>query len=262
MTAPPSGAKPWADGPMPLVHTPVYETKKNDTFTTGATHMALVHNAILRGYNSIYHQAAHVQPKDYADFVGYCLSWFRFVKSHHDDEEEQLFPKVEEVLGDDGKGIWDETHKEHESFLGGLAEFHDYLAGLPSPAEFSGAKLLEIMAKFQDDFNHHFHSEISTIAKMAEVPRPDGAPNPAPIFARWGKKSIMGASVTDGVPFLFLNFDRSFEDGTWAAWPPMPAPIRWMLPRMGSSWHWGWWKFASCDVNGMPRELYAAEKQS
>jgi hypothetical protein len=27
----------------------------------------------------------------------YATTWYRFVKSHHDDEEAELFPKVEEV---------------------------------------------------------------------------------------------------------------------------------------------------------------------
>ena len=73
--------------------------------------MALLHNAILRGFNSVYLQAPHVKPVDYADFVGYSEAWFNFVKSHHDDEELELFPKVEEVVG--SEGIWKETHEEH-----------------------------------------------------------------------------------------------------------------------------------------------------
>jgi hemerythrin-like domain-containing protein len=73
--------------------------------------MCLLHNSIIRGFNSIYLQAPHVKDADKADFVGYSLTWFRFVKSHHDDEEENLFTKVEELLGD--KDIWTETHKEH-----------------------------------------------------------------------------------------------------------------------------------------------------
>jgi hemerythrin-like domain-containing protein len=75
--------------------------------------MAHIHNAILRGYNSIYQQGPHVQEADKPAFIGYALTWYRFVKSHHDDEEAELFPKVEEVLGESGKDIWDETHKEH-----------------------------------------------------------------------------------------------------------------------------------------------------
>jgi len=73
--------------------------------------MALLHNSIFRGYNSIYQQAPNVKDSDKADFIGYALTWHKFVKSHHDDEEVSLFTKVEEVLGD--KTIWDETHKEH-----------------------------------------------------------------------------------------------------------------------------------------------------
>lgn len=108
---PVSGSRPWADQPMKLVGTPQYVSKKTDLFSTGATHMALLHNSIFRGYNSIYLQAPHVKDADKADFIGYCLTWFKFVKSHHDDEEETLFTKVEELLDD--KDIFAETHKEH-----------------------------------------------------------------------------------------------------------------------------------------------------
>jgi hemerythrin-like domain-containing protein len=84
---------------------------QTDIFTTGATHMAHIHNAILRGYNSIYLQAPHVTHEDKSEFVGYAQAWFRFVKTHHDDEEKELFPAVEAIIGT--KGIWKETHEEH-----------------------------------------------------------------------------------------------------------------------------------------------------
>jgi hypothetical protein len=126
--------KQWADGPCSLVATPLYVTKKvyccpsrhgsrewkangpsqTDIFTLGATHMAHIHNAILRGYNSIYLQAPYVTNEDKPEFIGYAQAWFRFVKSHHDDEELDLFPKMEEVVRT--KGIWDETHKEHGTY--------------------------------------------------------------------------------------------------------------------------------------------------
>ena len=91
---------------------------QTDIFTTGATHMAMLHNSIIRGYNSIYLQAPHVEDVDKADFIGYALTWFRFVKSHHDDEEANLFTLVEQSL-DDPK-VWGETHEEHgkTSFMG------------------------------------------------------------------------------------------------------------------------------------------------
>ena len=73
--------------------------------------MAMLHNCIIRGYNSVWLQAPHVTDGDKADFVGYALTWHKFVKSHHEDEEANLFPKVEGQLRD--KGLWSETHLEH-----------------------------------------------------------------------------------------------------------------------------------------------------
>lgn len=75
--------------------------------------MALIHNAILRGFNSIYLQAPHVKEADYGDFIGYSLTWYNFVKKHHDDEEVALFPKIDEILGK--KGLLDTIKEEHGS---------------------------------------------------------------------------------------------------------------------------------------------------
>lgn len=98
--------------------------KQDDIFTLGATHMAHIHNAILRGYNSIYLQAPHVKDVDKPAFVGYAMTWYRFVKSHHDDEEAELFPTVESVLGT--KDIWAETHKEHGNSMRIILSSTDY----------------------------------------------------------------------------------------------------------------------------------------
>lgn len=85
--------------------------------------MALLHNAILRGFNSIYLQAPHVKQTDYADFIGYSLTWYTFVKKHHDDEEKGLFPKVEEAVGQ--KGVLDKAFEEH-----GVVSFFFYIVFL------------------------------------------------------------------------------------------------------------------------------------
>ncbi|KAK4451413.1 hypothetical protein QBC34DRAFT_55047 [Podospora aff. communis PSN243] len=258
VTLPPQNT--WADGPMKLITTPQFQTKKTDLFTAGATHMALLHNSILRGYNSIYNQASLVLDQDKNDFVGYSLAWYKFVKSHHDDEEQTLFTKIEELLKDDK--VFEETHKEHEAFLAGLAEFEKYLTGLKSPADLSGEELLKIMKGFQAPFESHFHSEISTIAKLSDHPNTpkEGTPEQAAAsltFKSWGKSTVTKAGMVDVVPFFLLNLDRTVEDGMWANWPPMPAPIKWGLINIAGSWHAGWWKFASCNAAGQPRELWA-----
>ncbi|KAB5578737.1 hypothetical protein GE09DRAFT_1169177 [Coniochaeta sp. 2T2.1] len=251
----------WADGPIQLITTPQYQTKKTDLFTTGATHMALLHNSILRGYNSIYNQIPYIQEADKEDFLGYSLTWYKFVKSHHDDEEVNLFPKIEELLQDET--VFKETHSEHESFLSGLDEFNTYLTSLPAPSAFSPEHLRKIMSSFQAPLETHFHSEISTIAALANHPRApeEGSREAAAaraIFKTWGKSTITKAGMSDVAPFFILNLDRTAEEGAWADWPPMPAPIRWTLLKMSGVLH-GYWRFASCDATGQPRELWALQ---
>ncbi|ROT39621.1 hypothetical protein SODALDRAFT_134403 [Sodiomyces alkalinus F11] len=261
-SSPTTGANPWADSPMKLITTPQYETNQADLFTTGATHMALLHNSILRGYNSIYHQAPHVQDQDKADFVGYALTWHKFVKSHHDDEEERLFAEIEKLVGD--KTVFATTHREHQHFLPGLEDFHAYLASLTDPAQFSGAELRRIMSTFQQPFEVHFHSEIATLAGLASHPNAprEGTAEAAmarAVFKSWGKSTVSRAGTADVVPFFLMNLDRGVEGGMWANWPPMPAPIRWGLANVAGAWYGGRWRFASCDAQGRSRELYALE---
>ncbi|KAF2094425.1 hypothetical protein NA57DRAFT_46452 [Rhizodiscina lignyota] len=252
--------KPWADTPLAMIPTPVFVTKKHDMFTSGASHMCMVHNSILRGYNSIYHQAPHVAEADKADFIGYCLTWHKFLKSHADNEDTSLFVEMEKLLEDGA--IFEESHKEHDAFMPGIAKFQEYLSSLGSPGEFSGVKLLEIMTAFQEPFEIHMRSEITTIANLAGHER-------APVVgsakekstqstfdAREGKKLLM-SGATDVMPFFLFNFDSSYEDGLWANWPPIPAPVRWGLINVAKFWHPGWWKFASCDAARRTIPLYA-----
>jgi hypothetical protein len=135
-----------------------------------------------------------------------------------------------------------------------LGHFNDYLNSLAEPYDFSGKQLRHIMSTFQEPFNHHFHHEIETIASFADLataPKPGSpeAEHAAAVFKTWGKKTVTKAGT----------FDVSYENGRWASWPPMPAPIRWGLVNIAGAYYWGRWKFASCDAAGKPRELYALQ---
>lgn len=76
--------------------------------------MCMMHNAMFRGYNYIYHQAPHVAEADKADFIGYCLAWHKFLKTHAENEEAGLFVETEKLLED--KTIFAESHEEHGAF--------------------------------------------------------------------------------------------------------------------------------------------------
>lgn len=144
----------------------------------------------------------------------------------------------------------------------GIAKFQEYLLNLKSPKDFSGIRLLEIMATFQDPFEAHMRSEVSTIAALSQHPRTpkegseEEKSTQAAFDAREGN-AIMKAGVTDVLPFFLLNFDSEYEDGLWMNWPPIPGPVRWMLVSVGRVLHPGWWKFASCDASRRRKDLYA-----
>lgn len=118
------------------------------------------------------------------------------------------------------------------------------------------------MDSFRHHFENHFHHEIRTIAGFASHP---SAPltgstaedDAASALKAWGQKTVSKGGVTDVVPFFLLNLDRTAEGGKWASWPPMPAPVKWGMLNIAGAWHGSWWKFASCDAQGLPRQLYA-----
>ena len=144
-----------------------------------------------------------------------------------------------------------------------MTEFKTYLTSLTSPAAFSPTRLQQIMTSFQEPFASHFHSEVATIAALADHPSApkEGTREAAAaraVFKTWGKSTVTKAGMADVAPFFILNLDRTAEEGTWANWPPMPAPVKWSLLKLAGALH-GYWKFASCDAAGQPRDLWALQ---
>ncbi|KAF1808091.1 hypothetical protein P152DRAFT_406137 [Eremomyces bilateralis CBS 781.70] len=248
--------KSWVEGPVPLVHTPIYETKKNNTFTTGASHMALMHNAVFRGFNSIYNQALSVPAAQHANFIGYASAWTKLVISHAEAEERDLFPHVEAEMKK--PGYFDDTLGEHEAFVSGVQTMSDYLhASAQEPASFKPQTLRDKMDAFLEPFQSHFHSEIKTIAALAAGPEP--TEKAAKAFEDWGRTSITNAGYTDVFVFLLLHMDREFEDGLWMNWPPIPGLVKMGLANVFMLRHPGWWQFASSDTAGnvKPMKMWA-----
>ena len=154
------------------------------------------------------------------------------------------------------------TEDSLDAFMPGLATFQEYLTSLRSPSDFSGTKLLEIMATFQNPFEQHMRSEVATIATLrshARAPEEGSQKEKdlqADFDAREGKMLVL-SGMTDVLPFFLLNFDSDYEEGLWKDWPPIPGPVRWGFMSVARLLHPGWWKFASCDGARKRRELYA-----
>lgn len=127
--------------------------------------MAVVHNQLIRGLNSIYHQAEFVPEADADNFVTFCECWSQSVHSHHDNEEKVEFPLIEELSGD--KGIMERNVVEHSEFLPGLLEYEAYLAGIrKGESKFHGKELIAIIDKFGQKLRDHLMGEIETLEAL------------------------------------------------------------------------------------------------
>lgn len=54
-----------------------------------------------------------------------------------------------------------------------------------------------------------------------------------------------------------MSHDANYEGGLWADWPPMPAPVKFMVKNVLVPWNSGMVRFAPSDKRGNMRPLYA-----
>ncbi|KUJ23801.1 uncharacterized protein LY89DRAFT_604022 [Mollisia scopiformis] len=249
------GAK-WANTPYSFIETPKHKERKTgytNPYMETASEMCVVHNALLRGLNSIYIQGPNVHPSDCMDFIGYSLCWHSAIHEHHTSEEEQFFPEIEEAVGE--KGLLDGNVEQHKSFQAGLDDFKGYLEGLAGKeASFDAAHLNGIIESLAPALCNHLSSEIQDLLALSKYG------DKLPIEDLWGKegkRTVTSMTKFKALPFFFLNLDITHEDYLWKDWPPVPSPARWVITHCLTLKHQGYWKFASCDQRGVPKPLYA-----
>jgi len=213
--------------------------------------MALVHNVLLRGLNSIYLQAPYILASDVPDFMTFCTCWSTVLHTHHTTEETVYFPLLESMATE--KGVMQRNHEEHESFLKGFLAFDVYVSGVrDNGKEYDGGEVVRLIDAFGPALESHLRSEIGLLQSLEKDEGVD-----------WGLmgKTMAGQSkkVSDRVkevPFLITNSDVTYESGIHGPrFPPFPWAIgqlfRWVyIPQLK-----GAWRFSSCDDYGVPKEL-------
>lgn len=211
--------------------------------------MALNHNIIIRGMNSVYLQCAHVTRASAADFIVYCQCWSEFVHNHHDCEEASYFPLIEKAVG--VPGLADQNLEQHEAFMDGLLEFDRYMS-LVTPATYSGTAVLHILDTFAATLQLHLTDEIVWIQGLSQTyPELDIAAidlrHEAYVKAKVSKTRIM--------PFFWTNHDRTYENGIHQWWPAGNVLRDWFMKYICTMVHSGAWKFSSCSKGGRPKRL-------
>jgi hypothetical protein len=128
--------------------------------------MAVVHNAILRGLNSVYLQAPTERAlSNRVAFLQYCRTWYLVVHGHHSHEEESLFPQFEKICGEDG--IMSVNIQQHHAFEEGVKAYATYIDEcIGDPASFQPAKLRGIIDSFGKELSTHLVDEIESLQEL------------------------------------------------------------------------------------------------
>ncbi|KAH7328029.1 hypothetical protein B0I35DRAFT_6629 [Stachybotrys elegans] len=258
-----AGVKPWADGPFALIPpSRTGDSKENRVTGTRllAAEMSIVHNCILRGINSVYVQCVNVatsgSAKDKLDFANYAYRWYAMMQEHHDQEEEYVFPLIEEKAG--VAGLMEANVEEHKTFHDGLAAFSQYLESVTEEKEeLDGGKLRAIMDSFVPGLRAHLDHEIDTFNGLDKYE--DNA-DWVKVFKESTDK-IVAKNMESveyrqrALPLMFLLHDKSYGEGVWESFPPVPWVVRVVFQWLYMNKHWDWWRFAPCDFAGTPQEL-------
>jgi hemerythrin-like domain-containing protein len=131
-----------------------------------ATQMALAHNGMIRGLNSIFLQAPNIPASDTTtvrDFLTYCQCWCESMHHHHDAEEAEFFPSIETISG--VKGLMEQNVEQHRAFTPGFDVFYEY-AKTCKPGGFDGKKVKELVEGFAEPLTRHLHDEIETLRAL------------------------------------------------------------------------------------------------
>ncbi|KAK4445921.1 hypothetical protein QBC34DRAFT_412474 [Podospora aff. communis PSN243] len=253
----------YADHPFKLMPTPAYLKSKDpnaaklDMFDELASEMALVHNALLRGLNSIYLQAPHIVPADEKSFITYIRGWYHTLHTHHKGEESDMFPAIEELAGE--PGIMATNREQHHAFEDAVDSLKKYIDAVDQGKEkYSGPKVVELVDKFGAILVQHLEDEIQTLLGLRKYGEEKMAKLMAVVHEE-GQKGMKEVGLV-GLVWIWANIDFEFEDGRWTNWPPAPAPVRFLVSQVIWRIHGGMAKFGAADRQGKMKPLYALSK--
>jgi hypothetical protein len=178
--------------------------------------MALVHNMALRGLNSIYLQAQHVVKADEVSFCKYILVWHLMLHHHHSTEEEELFPAIEELLGE--KRAMAANVEQHHAFHAGLEALVAYVQDCEAGKQkYSGDRIVALIDDFGEILAGHLADEITFFLglKRFGADKTKGIPK---LLDETGEKAMVGTNLS----VTFSAVDVLLQEIIWPyVSPPM-----------------------------------------
>ncbi|RVX66704.1 hypothetical protein B0A52_09517 [Exophiala mesophila] len=239
----------WADKPYDLIPTLEFSNNTSHAANYVATQMALAHNGIIRGLNSISLQATQIPANDLItvrDFLTYCQCWCESMHHHHDAEEAVFFPVIESVSG--VQGLMQANVEQHRAFSPGFNRFHEYCRTC-SPTEYDGGTMTKLIQGFAQPLTGHLHDEIETLRALDQY----DSKQVKQAYQQL-EKSLMATDNHRIAPLVFGTADRTFEGGIHN-FPRVPFFVPYVIHYWYGGRHRGAWRFNPCTIWRDPRDL-------
>ncbi|KAG9021024.1 hypothetical protein FS837_007672, partial [Tulasnella sp. UAMH 9824] len=180
---------------------PVPNGDINDVHELQPIRMAILHNVILRGFNSMLYYSGEVTTgaKKYTSFLNYCDA-----VCHHSNEETMLFPWLETKLGEGAMGS---NLEDHNKFRVPLATFEELLANLRSgKTAWNLETFRKSVYELVEALRPHLQEEIESLRpeKLRDYIPADEFKQKEKEDEEVLKKKI---SMTTSMPLLYVNGD-------------------------------------------------------
>ncbi|KAG9018642.1 hypothetical protein FRB90_011067 [Tulasnella sp. 427] len=222
---------------------PIPAGSKDDVFELQALRMVLIHNQLIRSFNSLIYYSGEVQPNTskYNSFIAYAGEAINLLHHHHENEEVMYFPFLESKLG---KGSMGDNVDGHEAFKGPFHKFEVLVTKLRSgEAQWDLATFRQAIYDFLPVLREHLGEEIDTLRPW-QLRGKFTAEDLLGFEAAMEKHIMATASLVKDPQLQFVNGD-SAPHGAW--FPPIPPPIAFVTRQVLWHIHSDWWQFGSCD---------------
>ncbi|KAG6856818.1 hypothetical protein H0H87_000290 [Tephrocybe sp. NHM501043] len=177
----------------------------------------VAHQTFKLGYDTILSHLDSPPEDDLKNFLGYCEAWALAIESHHQSEEEIVFPFLSQKMDFSGEKAQHEIiHANLDTLLATIVAAKD------NPTTFDATVLKNLMVTLREPLYTHLDEEVMHISasnlKQAQFEEQ---------HLKDMNDRLEAYAKSHGDPFLLVPFMRSHTPAALKEiWPPMPWVIR------------------------------------
>ncbi|KAF9445419.1 hypothetical protein P691DRAFT_805693 [Macrolepiota fuliginosa MF-IS2] len=210
-----------------------------DPFEQLHYNMVRAHHTFKLGYNIILQnleQSQEAIEKDLPNFIGYCQAWAASIITHHDSEEEIVFPVLNQKMD------FAPEKEAHEAIHNSINELEAILLEAKADhSKFNPEQLREHLIHLKEPLFQHLDSEVEHITSSQLKQVGFGDAELKDLNTRLDKYAQSHGDPFILVPYMRTHTPPEFKD----VWPPMPWVLRKVvIPYVLARRYSGYWKYA------------------